>query len=119
VLGDPAFAPVFAPGSRAEVSIGGALPGLAGRVSGQIDRLVVTQDEVLIVDYKTNQPPPAHEADVATEYLVQMAAYRALLAQIYPEKPVKAALLWTYSACLMPLSADVLDHALSRLQDSA
>ena len=61
LIADPRFAPVFAPGSRAEVSIVGRLERPAGRpalVSGQIDRLVVTDSEVLIVDFKTNHAPP-------------------------------------------------------------
>ena len=65
LIGDPRFAPVFAPGSRAEVSIAGRLerPGRPpALVSGQIDRLVVTPAEVLIVDYKTNHGPPTAES---------------------------------------------------------
>ncbi|HMH63867.1 MAG TPA: double-strand break repair helicase AddA, partial [Bradyrhizobium sp.] len=61
LIADPRFAPVFAPGSRAEVSIVGRLdrPGRSpALVSGQIDRLVVTPGEVLIVDFKTNHAPP-------------------------------------------------------------
>ena len=45
LIADARFAPVFAPGSRAEVSIVGRLerPGQPpALVSGQIDRLVVT-----------------------------------------------------------------------------
>src|SRR5262249_35197472 len=55
VIAEPRFAPVFAVGSRAEVAIVGRLARPGGRsalVSGQIDRLVVTADEVLIVDFK-------------------------------------------------------------------
>ena len=62
LIADARFAPVFAPGSRAEVSIVGRLERPGGRpalVSGQIDRLVVTESEVLIVDFKTNHAPPA------------------------------------------------------------
>ena len=66
LIADARFAPVFAPGSRAEVSIVGRLerPGRPpALVSGQIDRLVVTPEEVLIVDYKTNHAPPAAAAE--------------------------------------------------------
>ena len=56
LLGDPRFDELFPPGSRAEVSIVGRLNGRD--VSGQVDRLVVTPDEVLIADYKTNRPAP-------------------------------------------------------------
>jgi ATP-dependent helicase/nuclease subunit A len=62
LIADARFAPVFAPGSRAEVSIVGRLERPGGRpalVSGQIDRLVVTANEVLIVDFKTNHAPPS------------------------------------------------------------
>jgi ATP-dependent helicase/nuclease subunit A len=65
LIGDARFAPVFASGSRAEVSIAGRLdrPGRPPvPVSGQIDRLVVTPAEVLIVDFKTNRAPPAMSA---------------------------------------------------------
>src|SRR5579883_156253 len=64
LIDDPRFAAVFATGSRAEVSIVGRLE-LPGRplVSGQIDRMVVTDGEVLIVDFKTNHTPPSKAAD--------------------------------------------------------
>ena len=58
LLGDAAVCPVVRGGSRAEVPIVGRLarPGRPDiLVSGQIDRLVVTGEAVLIADYKTNQ----------------------------------------------------------------
>jgi ATP-dependent helicase/nuclease subunit A len=110
VLNDPAFGPVFAPGSQAEVPI----VGLIGRISisGQVDRLVVEERRVLIVDYKSNRPPPASEDGVDAAYRRQMAAYRAVLAAIYPDRRIDCALLWTDGPRLMPLSAALLDpHA--------
>ncbi|MGB1087696.1 MAG: double-strand break repair helicase AddA, partial [Alphaproteobacteria bacterium] len=97
VLDDPAFAELFGEGSRAEVSIAGHVPELGeGTVlSGQIDRLAVTAEKVLIVDYKTNRMPPQTAEDVPLIYLKQMAAYRAALRPIYPGKRVLTALLWT------------------------
>ena len=90
LIGDPRFAPVFAPGSRAEVSIVGRLdrPGRSpALVSGQIDRLVVTADEVLIVDFKTNHAPPKLPAEAPPGYVRQLALYRAVLDAAGP-KPV-------------------------------
>src|SRR3546814_3953982 len=52
--------------------------------AGQIDRLAVADDGILMVDYKSNRPPPATAERVAPVYLRQMAAYRALLREIYP-----------------------------------
>jgi len=112
VLEDPVFAPLFGPGSRAEVRVAGELIGEHGTMvlSGQVDRLVVTAAEILILDYKTNRPPPATETEVAELYLRQMAAYRAVLRRIYPDRSVTCALLWTDGPRLMPLSSRLLDR---------
>ncbi|MCC5995374.1 MAG: PD-(D/E)XK nuclease family protein, partial [Oceanicaulis sp.] len=117
VLDDPQFAPLFAPGSRAEASISGRAPGLPDDVviNGQIDRLVVTDHEVMIVDYKTNRPPPETPDQVAGAYLAQMAAYRALLQSLYGDRPVRCALLWTDGPRLMALPDALLDATLARL----
>jgi ATP-dependent helicase/nuclease subunit A len=118
LIADPRFAPVFAPGSRAEVSIAGRLerPGRPpALVSGQIDRLVVTPGEVLIIDYKTNHAPPTAEAGAPSGYLRQLALYRAVLGKIYPQLPVRAALLWTETAELMEISTPALDAALATI----
>jgi ATP-dependent helicase/nuclease subunit A len=111
VIADPNFAHLFGPGSRAEVPICGEIASSGGSfiVSGQIDRLLVAEDAVSIIDYKSNRPPPAVESDVAEIYLRQMAVYRALLMRIYPDRPVNCALLWTDGPLLMPLSARLLD----------
>ena len=100
------FAQVFSPYSRAEVSI----VGLAGTtpVSGQVDRLVVLDREILIVDYKTNRPPPVDSAHVSRLYIRQMAAYRAVLSDIYPDKTIRCLLLWTDVAQLMELPDSIL-----------
>jgi ATP-dependent helicase/nuclease subunit A len=116
LLDDPRFAPVFASGSRAEVSIVGRLPHPRGGhvvVSGQIDRLVVTDDAVLIVDYKTNHAPPAHAKDTPPAYIRQLALYRAVLANLYPGRTVRAALAWTETLEIMELSPPALDAGLA------
>jgi len=118
LIDDPRFASVFAPGSRAEVSIAGRLQRrgrLPALVSGQIDRLVVTPDEVLVVDYKTNHAPPASASEAPVVYVRQLALYRAVLAKLYPGRPVRAALLWTETPDLMEISAPALDAALASL----
>jgi ATP-dependent helicase/nuclease subunit A len=116
LIEDERFAHAFAPGSRAEVSIVGRLdrPGRPqALVSGQIDRLVVTEREVLIVDYKTNHAPPKTPAEAPQGYVRQLALYRAVLARLYPQKGVRAALLWTETPELMEISAPALDAALA------
>jgi ATP-dependent helicase/nuclease subunit A len=81
-------------------------------VSGQVDRLAVSAREVLIVDYKTNRPPPEAASQVALAYRRQLALYRALLAEIYPGRTVRAFLLWTAVPLLMEIDAKTLDESM-------
>ncbi|MFA6265920.1 MAG: double-strand break repair helicase AddA [Pseudolabrys sp.] len=108
VLDDARFGELFGPGSRAEVPIVGKLTvgGEEIRVSGQVDRLVVTKDWVLIADYKTNRPAPRTQAEVPPQYVRQLALYRAVLAKLYPGRGIRCALIWTEVPDLMELSAD-------------
>jgi ATP-dependent helicase/nuclease subunit A len=118
LIADGRFSPVFAPGSRAEVSIVGRLERPGGRpalVSGQIDRLMVTENEVLIVDFKTNHTPPSRPDEAPRGYVRQLALYRAVLAKLYPQRVVRAALLWTESAELMEISVPALEAELASI----
>jgi ATP-dependent helicase/nuclease subunit A len=106
VLNRPDFAPLFGPRSRAEVPVVAVIGGHA--ISGQIDRILVTAERVLIVDYKTQRPAPPEPRLVPPAYLQQLAAYRAAVAAIYPGRPVEAALLWTDGPVLMTIPPDLL-----------
>jgi ATP-dependent helicase/nuclease subunit A len=101
ILHDPRLAGLFEPGSRAEVPLAGMQDDQP--VFGQVDRLAVGPDEVLVIDYKTDRLVPATAAEVPLAYRRQMAAYRALLRQIYPGREVRCALLWTAEPRLMIL----------------
>lgn len=116
ILEDDAFSALFGPGSRAEVSLSGWAPGLPQGVfvRGQVDRLIVTDHEVMIIDYKTNRPPPDRVEDVPPVYLGQMAAYHALLRALHPDKRIRSALLWTDAARLMELPEALLEQVLQR-----
>ncbi len=94
ILNDAIFAEVFGPKSRAETPITGILDN-GQKVSGQIDRLVIDDTRVLIVDFKTNRPPPEREEDVPTIYRKQLSAYKQVMEKIYPEKEILCGLLWT------------------------
>ena len=121
LMTDRRFAALFAPGSRAEVPLVGRMARAGGptlAVSGVIDRLVVTTDDILIADYKTNRPPPRNLDETLTRfpgYVRQLALYRAVLAQLYPTKPLRAALIWTDVPDFMELSSEALDAALAQV----
>ncbi len=106
VLSHPDWAPLFGEGSVAEAPVVGRVGSRI--LSGQIDRLRVTRDQVLIVDYKTNRPPPLKAGETPPIYLRQMAAYRAALSALYPGHSVRCALLWTDGPRLMELPEALL-----------
>jgi ATP-dependent helicase/nuclease subunit A len=117
VLEDPQFASVFGPSSRAEVAVVGAAarlpPGVA--ISGRIDRLVIEPHRVLIVDFKTNRPAPARIEDADPAYIAQMAAYAAVLAEVYPDRAVEAALVWTDGPRLMAIPETLMRAVLAQV----
>jgi ATP-dependent helicase/nuclease subunit A len=117
VLDHPDFADVFGPGSRAEVALAGSAPGLPPglAISGRVDRLRITADRVLVVDYKTNRPAPADVDGVDPSYIAQLALYGAILAEVFPGRAIHAALVWTDGPKLMPLSEEVRAQALAAL----
>jgi ATP-dependent helicase/nuclease subunit A len=118
VLNDAQFAAAFALGSRAEIAIVADLPELGkyARVNGRIDRLAVTDGEILAVDFKTSRPPPARVEDVSAVYLAQMALYRAALAKIYPNRRIVCALVWTEGPTLMTLPDAQMDAEMGRIR---
>ena len=73
----------------------------------------------MILDYKTNRPPPAEPAGVADAYLFQLAAYRLGVARIFPNLKIEAALLWTDGPRLMKLPCALLDAYQVRLWQQA
>ncbi|NBV61203.1 MAG: double-strand break repair helicase AddA [Rhodobacteraceae bacterium] len=120
LLDAPSLAHVFGNAALAEVSITAPLDG-GRRLHGTIDRLIVSDSGILAVDFKTNATVP-HTAQSIPQGLVrQMAAYAHALAQVYPTQPISCAILWTTTAQLMPLPADMLADALADIlaQDGA
>ncbi len=116
ILTDQKFACIFGPGSMAEAPIVARIKTTSGEnivLNGQIDRLYISDNEVLIVDYKTNRPPPASTASVNKQYIRQLAAYRLALLEIYPEHTIRAGLLWTHNAVLMEIEQNRLNAVFS------
>ena len=64
-------------------------------VSGQIDRLAVLENEVIILDYKTGASVPSSASEVSSDMILQMALYRSIVARIYTQRSVRCFLVWT------------------------
>ncbi|MEL6887730.1 MAG: double-strand break repair helicase AddA [Pseudomonadota bacterium] len=111
VLQSPALAHLFDSGTLAEVSFVADLGGHTLR--GTIDRLIVTDTQIDIIDFKSNRIVPRTPAQVPDGLLRQMGAYAHAIARIYPEHTITCAILWTHTATLMPLPHDIVTNALA------
>jgi len=107
VIDDKRFASVFGAKSRAEAPIIGEAGGRS--VRGIVDRLVVDDARVIVLDFKTDRPAPKDPAKAPDSYVLQLALYRAVLRKIFPKKTVSCALLWTEAPHLMELPDTRLD----------
>ncbi|WP_342077501.1 double-strand break repair helicase AddA [Yoonia sp. SS1-5] len=112
LLAKPDLAHLWGNDAIAEVDITADIDNL-GRIHGTIDRLIVQGDTVLAVDFKSNRLTPETPQHTPQGILAQMAAYHAALLQIYPDHIVTMAILWTETAQLMHLPADLLHEALN------
>ena len=117
IVQDTRFAPLFAAGSLSEVPVVARLGEGDGarELSGQIDRLAIIDDALLVLDYKTNRPPPSSPQEVAPGYIAQLAAYRAALRLMFPERALRAAIIWTDGPKLMEIPSTLLDLAERRM----
>ncbi|TDR87342.1 double-strand break repair helicase AddA [Enterovirga rhinocerotis] len=115
LLDHPGLAPLFAPGSRGEVSIAGRIgpPGGERAVSGQIDRLAVGPDSIVVADFKTGAPPRGGIAP--DRYLAQLAVYRELLRETHPGRALRALLVWPEGPTVLEPAPEALDGALARV----
>jgi ATP-dependent helicase/nuclease subunit A len=103
ILSDQRFSALFGPGSLGEAPLAAALPD--GRViAGTVDRLLVEDGRVSVIDFKTGRVPAA-EPYIPTAHRNQMAAYVEALQVIFPDRQVRAALLYTAGPRLFELPA--------------
>lgn len=106
IIDDPAHAELFGPDSLAEAPIA-AVVG-EDVVNGVIDRLVIGETTIRVVDFKTGARVPQRADDVPPAHLRQMAAYAAALEAIFPARRVDVALLYTSGPALLTLDAATL-----------
>ena len=89
VVDDPELAEIFDhPNARAEVPIIAKIDGKM--ISGKIDRLIIKENKVLIIDYKTGQKNDSLDQ----RYREQMRLYQAILQKIYPKKEIGYKIIW-------------------------
>ncbi|MDJ1009435.1 MAG: double-strand break repair helicase AddA [Paracoccaceae bacterium] len=105
------LAEVFGPDSLAEVGFSTRIGDR--QLTGTIDRLIVTDSRVRAIDFKSNRVTPERPNDVPEGILRQMAAYDRALRDIYQDRDIETAILWTTTGVLMPLPHEIVRAALS------
>lgn len=113
ILANEQLAHLFGPDSQGETAITGivTVAGQRTRITGRVDRLVTSPDKVTIADYKTNRRPPGTIDEVPPGYVVQLALYRQLIAQIQPRHQIECMLIWTEDGSVTVLDEEKLDRA--------
>ncbi|CAN5237553.1 double-strand break repair helicase AddA [soil metagenome] len=101
IIADRRFADLFGPRSLGEAPIAATLTD--GRViAGTVDRLLVTSEHILVVDFKTGRAPQSDD-EIPEAHRLQMQAYCQALSVIFPDRRVGAALLYTATGRFFPL----------------
>jgi ATP-dependent helicase/nuclease subunit A len=106
VIDNPDFAPLFTPDALAEAPIAGVVDGIV--IAGTVDRMVITEDAVDIVDFKTGRRVPISLDAIPVAHLRQMAAYAAVVQGIFPDRAVRASLLYSEGPVLHRLTPELL-----------
>ncbi|NJM92007.1 MAG: double-strand break repair helicase AddA, partial [Rhodospirillaceae bacterium] len=114
VIDHPEFAALFSRQALAEVPLAATVGGIV--VAGTADRLLIEDSRITVVDFKTTRRPPARAEAIPSATIRQMAAYVAALEAIYPDRTVRAAVLYTHAPVLHELAPDVLDPHKAGLQ---
>lgn len=107
---------LFIDDALVEVDVAALAPSLQCQISGTVDRLIITPERIVAVDFKTNAVVPSSADTVPEGILRQMGAYLEALEQIFPDRPIEIAILWTKDASLMNLPHGIVRGALARTQ---
>ena len=117
VLTNPDLAHIFSSGALSEVPVSAKLEVFGGRrIYGKIDKLIISENSVLAIDYKSNTEIPKSCSDIPDGILRQLGAYSAALEMIYPNHEINTAILWTANASLMPVKPETVSNALLCIQ---
>jgi ATP-dependent helicase/nuclease subunit A len=106
VLAEPSFAGVFSADALAEVPLAATVSGQV--IAGTADRLLVEQEKITVVDFKTARRPPGSLTEIQESTLRQMSAYAAALEAIYPGREICAAVLYTHTPALFAIPGQML-----------
>ncbi len=105
---------IFGPDTLAEVDVSAHLTPLGKHLVGTIDRIILSDTGVRVVDYKTNAVRPETASETPEGVLRQLGAYLEAVRAIWPDREVLLSILWTVDATLMDVPHDLVTDALAR-----
>jgi ATP-dependent helicase/nuclease subunit A len=108
VIEHPAFAELFSGDALAEAPLAGVVGDDV--IAGTVDRLLIGDDRILVVDFKTGRRVPDSLEAIPPHHLAQMAAYAAVLEGIFPGRTIEAALLYSHGPVLHALPPEWLSR---------
>jgi len=116
IINHPEYSILLDPNGFSEVPIVGNISKADNlAISGQIDRLVITSDKVLIADYKTDR----YLTDISKlsrKYILQMALYKEALQTLYPHKNIECYIIATAAPQIILLPNDILAETFDAYQ---
>ncbi len=110
LINNPELQKLFDSDSLVEQPVTGIVNDLV--ITGQIDRMRILSDKILLCDFKSGQKVPDTVEMVSKIYLRQMASYWILLKEIYPYHQIEPLLIWTDALKIMKLPIALLEKYL-------
>jgi len=108
VMDNPQWSALFVPESLAEAPIAAVVGEHV--ISGTVDRLLITDDQIYVVDFKTGRRVPGSAAEAPVAYLRQMAAYVAALEKIFSGRSIRVGLLYSHGPEMLELSSSLIEQ---------
>jgi ATP-dependent helicase/nuclease subunit A len=92
VLSNKNLSWIFAANTIAEMPVYGEIiiDDKAIYVNGKIDRVIINNDKIIIIDYKTGE----YQENIPSSYAKQLKIYAQLLLKIYPNTTIETKILW-------------------------
>nr|WP_152534207.1 double-strand break repair helicase AddA [Commensalibacter papalotli (ex Servin-Garciduenas et al. 2014)] len=106
IITHPLLHSLFDQQSLVEQPLVGMVNGIV--ITGQIDRMRILSDQILLCDFKSGRKIPREAEDVPVIYLKQMAAYWSLLTMMHPKHQINPLIVWTDIAKIMILPKELL-----------
>jgi len=109
IIEKPEFSHLFEKSSRTEIPISYLINNI--KFTGSIDRIIFNDNQLSIIDYKTNSQPPKSINKIEHSYLLQMSVYYQAIRELYETKNIKCYFLWTKIPSIMEIPENLLSSA--------